>query len=121
MVDRCFDGGGPANARSTARPLPPAPSVEPGQAVAPPAAVASPPPVPAVAPAATDRPVAPTARGTVSVRSAANVRAQPGGEVLRVAPRGATLDVFEEAPGGWYLVGEGEPWGWVHGSLLDGR
>jgi hypothetical protein len=126
MVDRCFDGGGPPNARTTVRPLPPAPAVQPGQAFAPPAAlppVAGPtaaPPQAGPAPSAV-APIAPTARGTVSVRSAANIRTHPGGEVLRVAPRGATLDVFEEAPGGWYKVGEGEPWGWVHGSLLEGR
>ncbi|PWS38624.1 hypothetical protein DFH01_04950 [Falsiroseomonas bella] len=124
MVDRCFDGGGPPNARTTVRPLPPAPSVQPGQPFTPPAAAAPPAPVPAPVAAAapvSEALVAPTARGTVSVRSAANLRSHPGGEVLRVVPRGATLDVFEEAPGGWYRVGEGEPWGWVHGSLLEGR
>lgn len=118
MVDRCFDGGGPPNARTTVRPLPPAPTVQPGAAYTPPAPV-PPPAAPAPQPAASM--LAPATTGTASVRSPANIRAQPGGEVLRVAPRGATLDVFAEAPGGWYQVGEGEPWGWVHGSLLEGR
>jgi hypothetical protein len=121
MVDRCFEGGGPPNARSTVRPLPPAPSVQPGEAFAPPAAAPPAPVAAAAAPPARDTLIVPPARGTASVRSAANLRAQPGGEVLRVVPRGATLDVFDEAPGGWYQVGEGEPWGWVHGSLLEGR
>jgi hypothetical protein len=130
MVDRCFDGGGPPNARATVRPLPPAPSVQPGAAYTPPA---DPPPMPAATtavpvilePSAQRLPPAPEgggiALGTASVRSPANIRAHPsgGGEVLRVAPRGATLQVFAEAPGGWLQVGDGEPWGWVHGSLLD--
>jgi hypothetical protein len=49
------------------------------------------------------------------------VRATPGGggEVVRVAPRGATLNVFGEASGGWLQVGESEPWGWLHNSMVD--
>ncbi len=131
MVDRCFDGGGPAHARTAVRPLPPAPSVDPSVVFS---ATPAPAPAPATqAPAGSGilepgpqrlpspAPAGGTAIGTVSVRSPANVRSSPsgGGEVLRVAPRGATLDIFAEAPGGWYQVGEGEPWGWVHGSLLD--
>ena len=68
-------------------------------------------------------PVAATpASGTVVMRQNGNLRANPhgGGEVLRVLPRGATLRVFGEAPGGWYQVGEGNaPAGWIHGSMLN--
>ncbi len=59
----------------------------------------------------------------VTVASHANLRGGPlGGEaVLSVVPRGTVLSVFGRAPGGWVRVGEGEPWGWIHGSmLLDG-
>jgi hypothetical protein len=31
------------------------------------------------------------------------------------------LQVFGEAPGGWYQVGQdGTAWGWLHASVLDG-
>uniref|UniRef100_UPI0022EB7E6F SH3 domain-containing protein n=1 Tax=Falsiroseomonas oryzae TaxID=2766473 RepID=UPI0022EB7E6F len=61
------------------------------------------------------------AQGTVqsSARSPINLRSAPGGDVLRTVPRGSTLQVFGEAPGGWLQVGEGEPWGWVHSSGLE--
>ena len=30
------------------------------------------------------------------------------------------LEVYDEAPGGWMKVGlDGEPWGWVHASVLE--
>jgi hypothetical protein len=58
--------------------------------------------------------------GRVVVQSPANVRAGPSGAavVLRTAPRGHVLSVFDRAPGGWVRVGEAEPWGWVHSTLL---
>ena len=61
--------------------------------------------------------------GAATIRSAANVRSTPSssGAVLRTATRGASLQVFGQAPGGWFQVGEAEPWGWVHGSLLETR
>jgi hypothetical protein len=127
LVDRCWDGGGPAHARAVARPLPPMPSELPRQV--PPAEVAAPAAAPAVpAPIAPppSPPSAVAATGTVTTtsRHPVNIRAHPsgGGAVLRIVPRGATLQVFGEAPGGWLQVGEGgEPWGWLHSSLLDGR
>ncbi|GGC69718.1 hypothetical protein GCM10011504_54510 [Siccirubricoccus deserti] len=50
-----------------------------------------------------------------------NIRSQPGGggAVVRIVPRASTLRVFSEAPGGWLQVGEEQPFGWVHGSMLD--
>lgn len=135
MVDRCFDGGGPPVPRGGARPLPPAPEGLPGAegvaaALRPPA-----PPLPAtnaplIQPAAPQpgqltAAGQPMPRGAVmtSQRTPANIRAEPNGQgtVLRVAPRGSILQVFDEAPGGWLMVGETEPWGWVHASLLDSR
>ena len=88
-----------------------------------PAAAPTTPPADAepAAPAEPPAAAAPTAE-TVQIRSAANVRATPGGggEVLRVAPQGATLAVFGRAPGGWYQVGDTAPQGWVHGSMVVG-
>ncbi len=62
-----------------------------------------------------------TREGWAIVASPANLRAGPeGGEpVLAVVPRGTVLGIFGRASGGWVQVGDGEPWGWVHGSLLD--
>ena len=63
-------------------------------------------------------------RGRVIVQSPANLRAGPGGgaEVLSTLPRGQVLTVFDRAPGGWLRVGDAEPRGWVHSSLLaDGQ
>jgi len=130
MLERCFDGGG-APRRGGVGALPPAPedirtgplaeatpAAEPGPAAAPPAAEPPAPAAGAVAVAAM-RP----AGGIAVTRGPANLRDQPAGSgvVLRVIPRGAALQVFAEAPGGWLQLGEGEPWGWVHASLLEPR
>jgi hypothetical protein len=50
-----------------------------------------------------------------------NIRSMPGGggAVVRVVPRASVLRVFAEAPGGWLQVGEDQPFGWVHGSVLE--
>lgn len=145
MVDRCFDGGGPASPRQGIRPLPPAPSSLPRSAEdptpraalpapaatalpatatpMPPAGLAAPvPPVAAEAPATA--PAAGPAQGmiTTSARTPVNVRAAPlgGSEVLRVVPRASPLEVYGEAPGGWLQVGEGgEAWGWLHRSMVE--
>ncbi len=63
-------------------------------------------------------------RAVVGGGTAINLRNGPGGgaAVIALLPRGQVLDVFERAPGGWLRVGVGEPWGWVHSSLLiEGR
>lgn len=54
----------------------------------------------------------------IVVRSPANVRTNPGGAVLRTAPRGEVFQVHGRAPGGWVRVGDAEPRGWVHSSML---
>jgi hypothetical protein len=120
MVDRCFDGGGPPSARAASRPRPPAPAelprARPEEARPAPAAAA-----PEAAIPRAEVPGAMAIEGIALTRGPANIRAHPsgGGAVLRVAPRGAILQVFAEAPGGWLQVGEQEPWGWVHRSVLE--
>lgn len=126
MLDRCFEGGGPPTGRPQARALPPLPldaTLTP-QRASPPAAV----PAPGVAGPATSTPSAPSppavASGRMVTTTAAhpvNIRSQPGGggAVVRIVPRASTLRVFGEAPGGWLQVGEDQPFGWVHGSMLD--
>jgi hypothetical protein len=58
------------------------------------------------------------ARSGIAMRQNGNLRASPGGEVLRVVPRGASLRVFTEAPGGWLQVGQGSAEGWMHSSMV---
>jgi hypothetical protein len=55
---------------------------------------------------------------TVVARSSANLRTRPGGTVLGAVRRGEVLRVHGRARGGWIQVGDGEPRGWVHGSLV---
>ena len=61
--------------------------------------------------------------GTVvtSATSRANIRREPSlsAPVLRAMPQSSTLRVFGEAPGGWFQVGEAEPFGWIHASALQ--
>lgn len=130
MLDHCFEGGGPATTRPAApRALPPLPLEaalpRPGTS-----AIASP-PVPTSVPASPPPPVVivPQAQVTATAGRAVtttathpvNIRAQPGGggAVVRIVPRASTLRVFGEAPGGWLEVGEDQPFGWVHGSMLE--
>lgn len=121
MVDRCFDGGGPTSPRAISRPMPPAPLELPrGRPVEERA------PLPVVAPAAAPPPtatlVSDPATGSALTRQHANVRSHPtgGSAILRVAPGGQRLTIYGEAPGNWFHVGDGsEPWGWVHGSMLE--
>ncbi len=134
MLDRCFEGGGPATTRPQApRALPPLP-LEAGlarpAAPAPAAAPTSPGPAPvptAPPPAAASPPgpAAPLMGGgrivTTTPAHPVNIRAQPGGggPVVRIIPRTSQLWGFGEAPGGWLEVGEEQPFGWVHGSMLE--
>ena len=50
-----------------------------------------------------------------------NIRNAPNGSgaVVRTVPRASQLRVFGEAPGGWLQVGADEPFGWLHGSMLE--
>lgn len=131
-LDKCFDGGGPATPRAAARPLAPIPTEIPR--AAPP--LINDAPVVSGAPGGLQQAVAVQASPVIaaSVRSASggvtttarhpvNIRSSPsgGGAVVRVAPRNSTLQLFGEAPGGWLQVGEGEPWGWLHASMVDQR
>jgi hypothetical protein len=113
MTDRCFDGGGPANARAMARSYPPLPTgaMPEREAEAQPEAAPQP------------EPARPSGTVTISSRSGANLRsAARGGEVIRTLPASSTFDVISEAPGGWVQVGErGAPIGWVHASVLEAR
>ena len=105
MVDRCFDGGGPANARPMMRSLPPLPESAAAPDSASPAALAAP------------------ANIITASRMGANIRSSPrGGSVVRVIAPGSSLQVLAEAPGGWFQVGEaGVALGWVHASVLERR
>lgn len=105
MVDRCFEGGGPATARAVARATPPLPT--------------NPVQEPVVAQAET--PAAAPAARIATARTGANIRnAARGGEIVRSLPAGSALDVVGEAQGGWYQVGErGTAIGWVHGSVVE--
>ncbi|WP_159999683.1 SH3 domain-containing protein [Roseomonas sp. 18066] len=132
---RCYDGGGPATQRVGAPPLvPPVPDQLPAMASGGRPPPPAPPPLPAgqtanaPAPAGAG-PLAVTATpgpggaalGQVTMRQNGNLRAHPngGGEVMRVIAQGSSLTIYEEAPGGWLRVGNGEPWGWIHASLTS--
>jgi hypothetical protein len=124
---RCYDEGGPTSVRSVV-PLPPVPDTSASGAGG-----TTPPRLPAPAPSAAEVAPPPTlppastgsmpSQGSVTTTLAhpVNLRSNPagGGTVLRVVPRGTRLRVFAEAPGGWYQVGEAEPVGWIHGSMLE--
>jgi Bacterial SH3 domain len=65
-------------------------------------------------------PPEPSTQRMVTMRQGGNLRAGPGSghPVLRIVPRGTVMQVFGEAPGGWYQVGDTQPWGWMHVSML---
>ncbi|TCZ64907.1 SH3 domain-containing protein [Roseicella aquatilis] len=120
MLDRCFEGGGPPTGRPQARAVPPLPL----DASIPPQRPAPQPPAPPPGAPEPPAPVAAAATGRAVTTTAAhpvNIRNQPGGggAVVRIVPRASTLRVFGEAPGGWLQVGEDQPFGWVHGSMID--
>jgi hypothetical protein len=118
---RCYEEGGPTSTRSVV-PLPPVPDTsDPGaeRAVLPRLPTPAPSGAAPVPPSAGNMP----SQGMVTTTSGhpVNLRSNPagGGAVLRVIPRATRLRVFAEAPGGWYQVGETEPMGWIHGSMLE--
>jgi hypothetical protein len=138
MVARCLEDGGPhplGPHRTITEPLPPMPSGLPRTEQAanpPPAAHQAAEPAPAVPPVAgapvVAAPVAVVAAiqappGQTAVpRQNVNLHTEPQGPVSRVVPKGAELRVFAQAAGGWYEVGDEEqPWGWIHGTMLDVR
>ncbi len=123
---RCFPGGGPQNQRrETMAPVPPLPDDMKAVLASTAAAV-----VPSAAAGVTSQqsqntaivqPVsaASPASGTVVMRQAGNIRTSPQGGTIRVEPAGKELRVFGEAPGGWLQIGDTEPNGWVHSSLVQ--
>lgn len=88
--------------------------------VAPPAAAgvatARPQPAPPRAPSGAAATSAPEA---ATMKQAGNVRSAPSGAapVVRTASAGTALRVFSQS-GAWYEVGDTQPWGFVHASLL---
>jgi len=124
-VARCFAGGGPQNQRrETVTAVPPLPDdVKSVLTPTPPPAAAAPPTTPQPPNAVVAQPVsaASPASGTVVMRQAGNIRTSPQGSTIRVEPAGKELHVFGEAPGGWLQIGESEPDGWVHSSLVQRR
>jgi len=125
MVNRCYDGGGPQPGQRPGAPplMPPVPDrlpqATPPPPAPPPRASVAPAPSPAPPPSAAAPPLVASLR-RVTLRQNGNLRAHPngGGTVLRVVEQGSTLNVFAEAPGGWLQVGDTEPWGWLHNSLV---
>ena len=115
LSERCFDGGGPPSARALAGSLP----VLPAWSAADSSSGSTAMPLAASGPA---EPRSLALRRVVTTsRHGADIRNAPGrGEVVRVAARSTTLEVFDEAPGGWLHVGlEGVAWGWLHVSVLE--
>lgn len=123
MVDRCFDGGGPLSARPMARNVPPLPELAHMPPAEPEATTATSTAAPSAPAAQPGLQVAASGSVTTSGRMGANIRSSTrGGEVVRTVAPGTSLQVFAEAPGGWFQVGEaGVPLGWIHASVLEGR
>ncbi|PZW37716.1 SH3 domain-containing protein [Humitalea rosea] len=133
----CLDQGGPAAMprRGAPPPLPRIPNGLPngvsaglrrggpagqpeGQPVA--QTVSMRPAAAASAPPADDRATPSGSERAVTLQQPGNLRAHPngGGEIVTVLPRGQAVHVFATAPGGWLQVGETEPRGWLHSSLV---
>lgn len=116
---RCYTDGGPTTTQraSAPPPMPPVPEHLPDIAQA-----APPPPAsPNASQIATQASTGSVDGGRVTMTQNGNLRSHPngGGDVLRVISQGADLQVFGQAPGGWLQVGDKEPWGWIHGSLVN--
>jgi hypothetical protein len=132
-INRCYEGGGPSPGLRAAPPLPPLPdnpqalvegsgprSSQDRPPDRPAAAAAAPTPLaPQPPPQAAPAPLGQALLGTVTMRQNGNIHIEPHGETVRVEHQGAILHVFAEAPGGWLQVGDTQPFGWVHSSLVD--
>lgn len=75
---------------------------------------------PAASTSSPPRPQASPTGSTVTIRQGGNLRTGPGAShsVLRTIPRGTVVRVFGHESGGWYLIGDTAPWGWMHESRL---
>ena len=126
LVADCYDKGGPVpGALQGFTPMPPVPDTIPNPHE--PVVAAAAPAVPTTGTPATGTPglaasaaavVASPASGSVTMRQSANVHATPHGPSVRVVAAGTVMHVFGQAGGGWYQVGDGAPWGWVHESMI---
>jgi uncharacterized protein YgiM (DUF1202 family) len=78
------------------------------------------PSAPATPASSPPRPQAAPTGSTVTLRQGGNLRAGPGAShsVIRTIPRGTVARVFAHESGGWYLIGDTAPWGWMHESRL---
>ena len=120
-VSRCRAGGGPVSPAPA--PMAAATRARPPEVPIPVEIIPVEPPPEAAAPAPQMEP--PTADPSPTSKidlvfttgAAANLRDHPSGRVIDRVPAGAKLRVFSVAPGGWVLVGELEPLGWLHGSV----
>ena len=117
-VAHCYDNGGPPPGLPAGAPsVPPMPQdMRRVQETV--AAAASGPPARLGAVAASGSGAAAAASGRVITRQNVDLHAAPHGDTVRVLPKGSSLRVFAEAPGGWLQVGEDSPFGWVHSSMV---
>lgn len=120
-LSRCFDGGGPKplpHNSITPVPILPDNMAAPHQAVIVPVAPTSA-PLPAGQPVVAPPTPGPV-QGDVVMAQNGNIHSSPLGPVIGVEHVGTELHVFSEARGGWLQVGVGntEPIGWVHESLV---
>jgi hypothetical protein len=133
MASRCGEGGGPqpVGTRQVLAPLPPVPVdlPNPVQPVPPPRNDADLPAQAAVLPPAAEQPAeTPSATpaatlATVTMRQAGFIRQQPanGSQIVRTAPKGDVLTVFETDANGWLHVGETTREGWVYSGLVENQ
>ncbi len=127
LVTHCYEAGGPNEGpMASVPPIPPLPNTVPSPSLAGAGPVAAGPQAaaqagPGGAAAAVDAAGTQPASGDIIMRQNANVHASPHGPSVRVVPQGTALRLFGAAPGGWYEVGDTEPWGWVHESMFVRR
>ncbi len=127
LVTHCYEGGGPTDGpMASVPPIPPLPNTVPSPSLAGDAPVAASPRGPLSAAQLAPRPAADAASaqpasGDITMRQNANLHDGPHGASVRVVPQGTALRIFGAAPGGWYQVGDTEPWGWVHESMFVRR
>ena len=87
---------------------------------------AAPPPQSAAAPPAAPRRASPAPEGSArtaitNANRRSNVRQEPSlnAPVVRSIAPNTLLNVYDEAPDGWYQVGEDAPVGWMHRSAMQ--
>lgn len=141
IVAYCYDNGGPVpGPYHSVMSMPPLPDTisNPSSRRKPPERSGTSPPAGSQPPASAPRPQAPrsaesmtsssgpalpraSASGSVYMRRNGNLHSRPHGPAIRVVPQGTVMRSFSQAPGGWIQVGDTNPQGWVHESLLERR